>query len=413
MNQGHDQFHSIPLLDDETPNANAQQHSNHSIPTTTTPETSNRLSDLISIFIRRIRHNTTRQESVESHNTPDLEGGAPQLAAPGIQPAAGVAQPAAVPAAGATNVVDAVPQQPHPLNQYPELVLWLQQTYPFCILLIFVFIYKHMIGIGVFAYLLAVARGLNLTFTEQVAAKEDRSTNALIKIVFISLTHAGCIILFCILGNDVTIQDPFDRLLLIPPPTPLGLWDALFIICLSDFIVRFVTMSLKCLCNCMLWGRVNWRRLGMYYSLIEVCSNFYRTALPTSVWYSYFMSVLSEDLIISSLGTGFYLILKLLLLVTSLQHVSNVVTQIASNEVIYGRYASAESLRGHEEEDCSICQEKMVAPIVLECSHIFCEDCVTTWLDRERTCPLCRAIITAAGNRQNTDGCTSPFIPIF
>lgn len=28
---------------------------------------------------------------------------------------------------------------------------------------------------------------------------------------------------------------------------------------------------------------------------------------------------------------------------------------------------------------CAICQEKMHAPIILRCKHIFCEDCVSEW----------------------------------
>lgn len=30
---------------------------------------------------------------------------------------------------------------------------------------------------------------------------------------------------------------------------------------------------------------------------------------------------------------------------------------------------------------CAICQEKMQAPVLLRCKHIFCEDCVSEWLD--------------------------------
>ena len=29
---------------------------------------------------------------------------------------------------------------------------------------------------------------------------------------------------------------------------------------------------------------------------------------------------------------------------------------------------------------CAICQEKMDAPILLRCKHIFCEECVSEWL---------------------------------
>ena len=28
---------------------------------------------------------------------------------------------------------------------------------------------------------------------------------------------------------------------------------------------------------------------------------------------------------------------------------------------------------------CAICQEKMQAPILLSCKHMFCEECVSEW----------------------------------
>nr|CAB3476127.1 unnamed protein product [Digitaria exilis] len=53
---------------------------------------------------------------------------------------------------------------------------------------------------------------------------------------------------------------------------------------------------------------------------------------------------------------------------------------------------------------CAICQEKMHVPILLRCKHIFCEDCVSEWFERERTCPLCRALVKPADLRSFGDG---------
>ena len=43
--------------------------------------------------------------------------------------------------------------------------------------------------------------------------------------------------------------------------------------------------------------------------------------------------------------------------------------------------------------------------------HIFCEDCVSMWFDRERTCPMCRANIV--DNPQWRDGSTSSNLQIY
>ncbi|KAK1353132.1 hypothetical protein POM88_052970 [Heracleum sosnowskyi] len=62
---------------------------------------------------------------------------------------------------------------------------------------------------------------------------------------------------------------------------------------------------------------------------------------------------------------------------------------------------------------CAICQEKMHAPIFLSCKHIFCEDCVAEWFERERTCPLCRALVRPADIKSYGDGSTSLLFQLF
>ncbi|PON71122.1 Cdk-activating kinase assembly factor [Parasponia andersonii] len=62
---------------------------------------------------------------------------------------------------------------------------------------------------------------------------------------------------------------------------------------------------------------------------------------------------------------------------------------------------------------CAICQEKMHAPILLRCKHIFCEDCVSEWFERERTCPLCRALVKPQDLRTFGDGSTNLLFQLF
>jgi hypothetical protein len=47
---------------------------------------------------------------------------------------------------------------------------------------------------------------------------------------------------------------------------------------------------------------------------------------------------------------------------------------------------------------CPICLELLFAPVVLNCSHTFCQLCIGTWRKEKNTCPICRVLIKS-GNR--------------
>ena len=62
---------------------------------------------------------------------------------------------------------------------------------------------------------------------------------------------------------------------------------------------------------------------------------------------------------------------------------------------------------------CIICREEMTAAKKLICGHLFHVHCLRSWLERQHTCPTCRALVvppengtTVAGGQQGsqTDG---------
>ncbi|ESP04137.1 hypothetical protein LOTGIDRAFT_171133 [Lottia gigantea] len=73
--------------------------------------------------------------------------------------------------------------------------------------------------------------------------------------------------------------------------------------------------------------------------------------------------------------------------------------------IVFGGKPSSEDIK-QRGESCPICQDELKDPVILSCKHIFCEDCVSVWFDRERTCPMCRAQITDY-NPQFQDGATA------
>ncbi|KAG0488739.1 hypothetical protein HPP92_007550 [Vanilla planifolia] len=155
----------------------------------------------------------------------------------------------------------------------------------------------------------------------------------------------------------------------------------------------------------------NYRKQGQLLTLVEYLVLLYRALLPTPVWYRFFLNKEYGSLF-SSLTTGLYLTFKLTSVVEKVRSFLLAAKALSRKEVHYGSYASTEQVIAAGDL-CAICQEKMNAPILLCCKHIFCEDCVSEWFERERTCPLCRALVKPAELRSFGDGSTSLFFQIF
>ncbi|MBA0710356.1 hypothetical protein Golax_009649, partial [Gossypium laxum] len=143
---------------------------------------------------------------------------------------------------------------------------------------------------------------------------------------------------------------------------------------------------------------------GQMLTLVEYMMLLYRALLPTPVWYRFFLNK-DYGSLFSSLMTGLYLTFKLTSVVEKVQSFFAALKALSRKEVHYGAYATSEQVNAAGDL-CAICQEKMHAPILLRCKHIFCEDCVSEWFERERTCPLCRALVKPADLRSYGDGST-------
>ncbi|GLT37742.1 hypothetical protein SLA2020_120430 [Shorea laevis] len=146
---------------------------------------------------------------------------------------------------------------------------------------------------------------------------------------------------------------------------------ALFIIMVNDTLVRQASMILKCLLLMYYKnsrGR-NYRKQGQMLTLVEYLMLLYRALLPTPVWYRFFLNKYYGSLF-SSLMTGLYLTFKLTSVVEKVQSFFSALKALSRKEVHYGAYATSEHVNAAGDL-CAICQEKMHAPILLRCKHIF------------------------------------------
>ena len=43
---------------------------------------------------------------------------------------------------------------------------------------------------------------------------------------------------------------------------------------------------------------------------------------------------------------------------------------------------------------CSICLDTCQNPVVTQCGHMYCWECLREWLDQQKTCPMCHSQVT-------------------
>ncbi|KDP21837.1 hypothetical protein JCGZ_00624 [Jatropha curcas] len=284
---------------------------------------------------------------------------------------------------------------------------WIEQVLPFSLLLLVVFIRQHLQGFFVTIWIAVVMFKSNDILRKQTALKGERKISVLIGISLAFTLHVVGV--YWWYQND----DLLYPLIMLPPKSIPPFWHAIFIIMVNDTLVRQAAMVFKCILLMYYKnsrGR-NYRKQGQMLTLVEYLMLLYRALLPTPVWYRFFLNKEYGSLF-SSLMTGLYLTFKLTSVVEKVQSFFAALKALSRKEVHYGAYATSEQVNAAGDL-CAICQEKMHAPILLRCKHIFCEDCVSEWFERERTCPLCRALVKPADLKSFGDGSTTLFFQIF
>jgi len=197
----------------------------------------------------------------------------------------------------------------------------------------------------------------------------------------------------------------------IPSGRVATLSELLWIVGVNDFILKFVSVIIKIFVILLPSTILQHRKRGNYFLFIELSSQLHRTLVPIPVWLFYLLD--SKDRIPSKvLGvilTAAYMVFKgKSILRTALAW------KLAASKLLqstrYGKSPSHEELKATG-GTCPICHDSLSEPTKLHCKHIFCEECVSTWFDREKTCPMCRAQVTE--DPAWRDGSTSQFIQLF
>ncbi|KAM9329972.1 E3 ubiquitin-protein ligase RNFT2 [Gastrophryne carolinensis] len=299
------------------------------------------------------------------------------------------------------------PATPAPaLSELRAIVSWLQKGLPFILILLAKVCFQHKLGIAVCIGMASTFAYANSSVKHQVSLKEKRS-----------VVTVFWIIVF-LMGNTVYLlysfrsqQLHYSLVFLKPNLEGMDFFELMWIVGISDFVLKYITVSLKCLIVALPRFVVAVKSKGKFYLLIEELSQLLRSLVPIQLWYKY---IIGDD------PSSTYFLGSILIILYSLCKSFDICGRIGGlrkalrilcRSQKYGVRASSQQC-SEAGDICAICQADFKDPIILICQHVFCEECLCLWFDRERTCPLCRSVAVET-LRLWKDGSTSAHFQVY
>ncbi|XP_021143851.1 E3 ubiquitin-protein ligase RNFT2 isoform X2 [Columba livia] len=242
------------------------------------------------------------------------------------------------------------------LSELKAVISWLQKGLPFILILLAKVCFQHKLGIAVCIGMASTFAYANSTLREQVALKEKRSVLVVFWILAF-LTGNTFYLLY-----TFSSQQLYNSLIFLKPNLErLDFFDLMWIVGIADFVLKYLTIALKCLI----------------------------VALPKII-----LAVKSKSFDICGRVGSVRKALKVL-----------------CTPQTYGVRATSQQC-SEAGDICAICQAEFREPLILMCQHVFCEECLCLWFDREKTCPLCRSV-TVETLRCWKDGTTSAHFQVY
>lgn len=295
------------------------------------------------------------------------------------------------------------------LRQSPELmsaVSVVEKYMPFFLILLAKLIFDHKIGILVMFGLIITFIHANSVIKREVGKQAKRNTSSLLAVIINLLT---CIVfIYYVFDSDKL----YNNLVFLPAyKHPIRtLWDLLWVVGVTDFVLKLMTIVCKAIVVLLPASLLAFQKKGKYYLFIEQTSQTYRAVTPIRPWLFYlFDAYEGVGKLVGVILCIAYIIAKGNHLIRRFREWRGALSKLMQS-VTYGSAPTREQIDSVGNM-CPICQDDFRQPTILNCKHLFCEECVTLWFDRERTCPMCRAQI--ADDPAWRDGTTAYFLQLF
>ena len=296
---------------------------------------------------------------------------------------------------------------------------------PMMALFLMIFFYKHFAQLAFVGWLTYALLRANGRTVAEVAKREARKVADVGGVIVALLAHL--LVVWTMTPTGRRARGMFQE--------PAGFWTCAFDVAALDLCARYAFIVAKLLIVAlpmhvlqrvlrisskaaakMPTARV-YRRRASLLSTVEYANAACRTLIPAPVWLAYFKRELPS--LFASFVTGLYVVFKLRGVVQRGFDFINAASTWLTASKRAGDIATREDLM-EAGDVCAICREPCVDATKLRCSHIFCEDCIGEWFDRqpsrgasrEKTCPVCRAVVHSGTLKSFGDGSTQ-LSPLF
>ncbi|XP_072502993.1 E3 ubiquitin-protein ligase RNFT1 isoform X2 [Notamacropus eugenii] len=251
------------------------------------------------------------------------------------------------------------------LSEFRHLFHWLQKSLPYILILCVKLVMQHITGISLGIGLLTTFMYANKSIVNQVFLRERCSK-----------LYCACLLVF-LAGSSILLYYTFQSqslyyslIFLNPTLNFSSFWEVLWIVGITDFILKFLFMGFKCLILLVPSFVMSFKSKGYWYMLIEELCQYYRTFVPIPVWFRYLVSYGESGGNVTGWSLGIllgllYLILKLLDFFGHLRTFRRAL-QIFLTRPSYGVTASKRQC-SEADDICSICQAEFQKPILLIC----------------------------------------------
>ncbi|KAM3869544.1 E3 ubiquitin-protein ligase RNFT1 [Diretmus argenteus] len=304
------------------------------------------------------------------------------------------------------------PDSGEPSTSFSELrylFRWLQKSLPFLVILCAKLVLQHALGLAVGVGLFTTFLYVNKNIQTQVFI-QDRHSKLQCIWLLLFLISSTLLLYYTFLTESL-----YHCLIFLSPTIePLGFWEVLWAVGITNYIIKFLFMGIKCLILLLPSSLVTYRTQGRWLMLTEELGQVHQAMSPVPLWFRYLVTYQEVD---GTPGLTLGVLLALGYLILKLLGFYGLWTSLLKTVKIFlkGEHTGTAATRSQciEAGDiCPICQGEYREPRALLCQHIFCDECIALWFNREKSCPLCRTVITEKVYKWR-DGATSPHLQIY